>query len=317
MDLTFAGFNATNLNSVRLSNLSAALASASDKTCVYAVSGDLYYNNSSGTAIKITSAGAINVASLGTITGDYSSTSAAVSYNNTTKSYTFTQGTPNTTFYAALVAGNLVTTEQVSGGKSVTIQCPTGLAANYSLTLPASLPGSGTKFLTVSSGGVIGDAYDVDSLTLEISTNEMRVKDGGITKAKLATKSTGTSVAAGGVAISGSSGTFSTVSGSYVDVTNLSVTITTLGSPVVITFIPDGSTSDANAALFSTTSLGYFKVLRGATVVGITYLQTGANKAPPGAFKFLDVVAAGTYTYKLQAITDAAVSYSRMVAYEL
>lgn len=79
--------------------------------------------------------------------------------------------------------------QKAAGSNAVTLQSPGSLAAAYSCTMPAALPVSGTKFFTLDSSGNFGDAYDVDGSTLEVSSNSVRVKDAGITDAKLATDS--------------------------------------------------------------------------------------------------------------------------------
>lgn len=67
-DLPFNANNATLLRSLRLVTQSAVLSSATDKGCVYEVNGDLYYNNAAGTAVQITSGGAIVSPGSGAIT---------------------------------------------------------------------------------------------------------------------------------------------------------------------------------------------------------------------------------------------------------
>lgn len=54
-DLELNSNNLTETRSVRLEAQGAALVEASDLRCVYALGGDLYYNNSSGAAVQITS----------------------------------------------------------------------------------------------------------------------------------------------------------------------------------------------------------------------------------------------------------------------
>lgn len=58
-DLTFSNYSATNLNSAKFRNLSASLSGVSNSNSVYTSSGDLYFTNSSGVAIQITSGGSI------------------------------------------------------------------------------------------------------------------------------------------------------------------------------------------------------------------------------------------------------------------
>lgn len=188
--------------------------------------------------------------------------------------------------------------------------------------LAAAVAGDG---LTGGAGSAL--AVNPDNSTLEINTDAVRVKDGGITQAKLAARATGTTVAAGGVAISASCGAFTISSTSFADVTNLSVTITTTGRPVVLQLISDGNgTNDAAIEDNGTsTQLSRIKLLRGSTVIG-TYqvkdatLQVQAQMFA-GGIAHLDPVAAGTYTYKLQArggsTSTLSISYCKLVAYEV
>lgn len=146
---------------------------------------------------------------------------------------------------------------------------------------------------------------------------------------KLALRSTGTSVSAGGIAVSTSSGSFSTTSASYVNVTNLSVTLVTTGRPIWVGLVSDNVSSGAELVVFLNTgnAIGIFQFLRGATVVGVQNVQvsgTGSvvSAVPSGSLYCLDIVSAGTYTYTLQAlsaITGANVSVrnSLLVAYEI
>lgn len=69
-DLEFNDNDATELRSARLSNNAATLVTALDKGCVYRVGDNLYYNNSSGAAVQITSGTAV----VSTITGAFAVT---------------------------------------------------------------------------------------------------------------------------------------------------------------------------------------------------------------------------------------------------
>lgn len=59
-DLTFQNNNATNLRSVRLAINNATLGGIGDLNCVYDVSGNLWFNNGSGTPIQITAGSVVN-----------------------------------------------------------------------------------------------------------------------------------------------------------------------------------------------------------------------------------------------------------------
>jgi hypothetical protein len=121
--------------------------------------------------------------------------------------------------------------------------------------------------------------------------------------ANAVTRATGTTVAAGGVALSASCGPFSTGNLTLTDVTNLSVTITTSGRPVRITCIDDGSGNVANIS--SGSQAGFFSIIRDSTQLTNLEINTVpgslGNNMPPSSINHIDFVAAGTYTYKLQA----------------
>jgi hypothetical protein len=104
---------------------------------------------------------------------------------------------------------------------------------------------------------------------------------------------------------------FSTTSTSYVDVTNLTVSFTSTGKPVMITMIPDGTTSMVQVSrVGNALATATFKVLRGATSLNEINCGNGDSSAvqiqlPPGSFQWVDTPAAGTYTYKIQGLTNS------------
>lgn len=198
---------------------------------------------------------------------------------------------------------------------------------------------------TVAGNGLSGSAgsplaVNVDGTTITIITDTLQVAANGIAAAQIAnatitttqiaagtilgsniaaatlTKSldaamaTGSTVAAGGIAISSSSSSYTTTSSSASDVTNLNITITTTGRPVYLSLI-SGSTSSARIFLTSTSGstglTGTYNFTRGGVVLAAHTLRTLANAGtnefaiPVSGFNYIDVVAAGTYTYTFQA----------------
>ncbi len=160
--------------------------------------------------------------------------------------------------------------------------------------------------------------------------------DGTVTTAKLVAGAvTRPKLAALGQQVSASSAGFTTVSTTFVDVTNLSVTLTTTGRPVVVALLSDGAGTPAYVGAGITSVAGpndnaQFKALRGATEIAQFQLLlqvpsiTSAVElwAPPPGIMAVDVVAAGTYTYKLQAKAGnanvtAKVSLCVLAAWEL
>jgi len=153
------------------------------------------------------------------------------------------------------------------------------------------------------------------------STPVGSLSTGGITRAAMV---------AVGQQVSSSSGTFVTSSTSRVDVTNLTVTITTTGRPVILKIVSDGSlASECYIARSSATHSANLYLMRGATDISIHNIYILANGATAvgqtfSVYDHVDVVAAGTYTYKYQVINISSggtptitMSNLKLVAFEL
>lgn len=139
----------------------------------------------------------------------------------------------------------------------------------------------------------------------------------------------GTTAPVQGVAQSTSSGSFTTASASFVDVTNLSVTLTTRGRPVFVAIVHDGSASNALVGVdenSGVTANERIAIVRASTTISLfTLLASGATGAMNfrtlGSMFTIDLVAAGTYTYKVQILLGAGdlayMSNVKLVAFEL
>jgi hypothetical protein len=176
-----------------------------------------------------------------------------------------------------------------------------------------------------------------DDSTLTIDGDILKVKDAGIIVTQLGDASVETAKikdanvtqakrVALGQQVSSSSGSFNTTSSSFVDVTNLSVSITTTGRPVFIMLISDGSTTASNLGFLDTDNTGQvsYRLLRNSTEIARwTHYGTSSSNYQyiPATLPFIDVVAVGTYTYKLQATTSQSSSvfvYNfKLIAFEL
>jgi hypothetical protein len=287
-DLSFNGYNATSVRSVRLSNNSAVLATPLDLNCVYSVSGDLWYNTNAGTPIQITSGNAINVSSLRGIGGDYlTSTTADIYYTASTKTFAFWA---DTNLFADIDCGGITVHQTgVTSAPGVSLLSPVGLGASYTLTLPAALP-SPTKFLTLDSSGNIGNAITGDGTTISITGTTMSIPDGGISRAKLAALNIG-SQANTSTALS-----------------SMTLSITTLGRPVMVILTPDG----VDRGAVSSISAGTFQINRAGSYILKSYNGSAFyNKT----IMFVDTPAAGTYTYAC-AGSPTVVGY-KLICYEL
>jgi hypothetical protein len=202
------------------------------------------------------------------------------------------------------LAAYLITQYLFNGSHSVALAASASLATDYTLTLPTGLPVSGSRFLLVDNTGQSTLSVDVDNSTLEVSGSTLRVKDAGITRAKLASL---------GQTITSSSGTFSTTS--ETQITNFSAAITTTGRPVFIGIISDGSGNDSYIEGASSYTIRF---KRSGTNIG-RHTGVSAGKLPSSSYSHIDDVAAGTYTYTItiQSASTVSVNYSKMVVYEM
>lgn len=189
-------------------------------------------------------------------------------------------------------------------------------------------PPTGTGNIDVSYGtaATIGTPGAGTVTANELATNAVstvKIQANAVTKDKLA---------ALGQQLSSSSGSYSTASTSIVDVTNLTVTITSTGRPIKLEIVPDGSAnsmwlsaSRANADADVTVSIirdNTTTVYRDRTYVTAT---SAANIYGPIRTPLTtDIIAAGTYTYKIQIVNNISGSspaaffqYAKLLAYEI
>lgn len=289
-NLTMNSFNLTSIGALTLSPNANTPANGS----LYESGVDLYYIDGSGNVIRITQSGSVT-GSAGTITGLPSGTASA-SFGSAT--FTF-QSATNT---AANIDGGAFIFRNTSPNSTygVTLSAPSALASNYSLTLPI-LPAQ-TNVMTLDTSGNMGSTTWND-----IANNR--------------TRSTGTTVAVGGVAISASCGVFDTSSTTLTAVTNLAVTLTTSGRPIHVVLSANG-TEGAPSNINTSDTTAEIALFRGATNIATWIIAAAAIfDTGPGTL-VIDPQTAGTYTYTLKAkVFNGAkiveVAYYNLVAYEL
>lgn len=177
--------------------------------------------------------------------------------------------------------------------------------ANMGILVPAS--GEADYPTTQSTGFTTIDQHDhttgkgVQIPAGGIASNAVttvKILDANVTRAKLA---------AVGQQVSASCALFATASTTLVDVTNLSISITTTGRPVVVGLIHDGDAVNGSqiyqnaVAGVPTQSDLLLSFMRGATLIA-NYRVAGPYFPifPASAFNYLDAPAAGVYTYKVQ-----------------
>ena len=204
----------------------------------------------------------------------------------------------------------------------------------------AAITGAQLASNSVSTVNLANGAITASKLAPD-AVSPTQLQDASVTQPKLALRSIGTNVPAGGVAISLSSGIFTsnlTTSTTPVNVPNLSVTMMTTGRPVCLGLISDGtlgtSVSGTGSAISvagpSTYGGGEVECIfvRGTNVISSNRLIVSQGQAittgihlPCSAVQFLDTPPAGTHNYRFQirSLNGHTVTVYRvkLIAYEL
>ena len=152
-DLEFNQNDATELRTLAFDSGSAATTTG-DTRALYHSGGDIYWRNATGTAVQITDGTSVKTAA-GSITGDMTSTNAALRYASTSKTFSLvgdTTTSPDT--IAKLLCSNVVLYKYGTGGDVannnyyVTLQYVGTSAGTYTLTFPDE---TGTLLTTATS----------------------------------------------------------------------------------------------------------------------------------------------------------------------
>jgi hypothetical protein len=324
-DFSNNNFNIANLRSTRYTNNGSPLGTPSDVTELYVAGGNLYYNNQLGQQVQITAGASLNAGSIGGIGGDYVTANALVYFTSLSDSYSFTS---SGNLFANMFSGALKIFPTGTNSFGIGIAAPGGLSANYNLTLPSSLPTS-PSFLAVNNAGTVLQ-WTPDNSTIEVSGTTVQVKDQGITQAKKAIRATGQTVGAGGFAISPTSGAqnFSYTAG-FQTISNLTVTITTLGNPVIVGLVCDQTVTQPYTGVYVGTGTGSGQnwavdIINTTTSTHNIYEYQGAvSNTTNIAVMTQDFAPAGINTYRvdinplINETNQITVQNYRLVAYEL
>ena len=316
-DLTINDNNLTSARSLRLQPQGAPLNGASDIGALYESGVDLYYNDGLGNQIRITQAGGI-AGTPGSIANLVPPASA--SYVSANQTFVFQSGA---NVPANIDGGSFIFRNITAGSNGITVQAPSALSSNYNIILPA-LP-SQTSVLTITSiGGMGTQTYDqIGQNMSSVGANAIQVTT---------TRATGTTVGTGGVAISISSGDFTTSATTPTSI-GIPITLTTSGRPVQLMLQPDGNALPSFIAVGASAGNvdgNLFYIYRNGVEVSRHILSIDANastilrsRVPPGAISFVDTPSAGIQSYQVYASagTDSGsftqMSYCTIVAYEL
>lgn len=155
-------------------------------------------------------------------------------------------------------------------------------------------------------------AVNVDDSTIEINSDTLRLKDGGITTAKILDANvTKAKLEPLGQQESASSGTYTNATDT--ETTVCSVSITTVGRPVMVLLASADTSDPPTAAIkFSTTSgsivgiSAYLSFCRDSTRISAHFINGAATVVHPyyympASLIMIDTPVAGTYTYSLKA----------------
>lgn len=153
-DLSFGGFTITSLGKLAFSAITAPTA-GSKNLFVNSADNELYWRSNAGVNVKLTAGASINTSLVGGIVGDYSAVGAALAYDDTNKQYTFKDQSAPTKKWVRLASGPVRIYEHQTT-ESVYIEHATAaaLAASYTITWPAALPGA-AALVQISAAGVV------------------------------------------------------------------------------------------------------------------------------------------------------------------
>lgn len=114
---------------------------------------------------------------------------------------------------------------------------------------------------------------------------------------------------------SSSSGTFTSNSAGQVDVTNLTLSFTVTGRPVMFMMIPESN--DTGSSIISVASNTLMRLQRAAGTLGSYLFAAGTDQ---GTYMWMDTAAAGTYTWSVQISpqgSNMAVNRYILVGFEI
>lgn len=250
--------------------------------------------------------------------------------------------------------GSVLTASQLNDEFNTAINCVNSID-NSNISISANI--EPIKIQSTIAGDGIGRdgstgvlSVNADDLTIELDSDELRVKDLGISSSKLAADSVTTSkildlnvtaakmatnsiatasiqdgsvtpakLSAVNNAVSSSSGSISTSSYSFSDATNLNVNLTTVGRPVMLMVLSSSTATGTVASSFNCE----LSLDQDGTSVG-NYIQSiGVYAGPPIPIShFVAAPSAGLHTYKVRyrrvsGDYNCSLSNLKLVAYEL
>ena len=160
-DLAFASFRATGVGALKLTNLGATLTGSTNSTSVYSVAGNLYFTNSAGSAVQITSGGSVvsSPASLTSVQSTNINTNLVISAADTFV-YLLVDTTATRTITLPLSAN-------LASGRIYIIKDKTG----SSFTNPITVQVSGSDLIDGQSSVILNSSFSSTWLIADGVTN--------------------------------------------------------------------------------------------------------------------------------------------------
>jgi len=164
--VAWGGYNITNMGELGFATTTTGTVAKGLRV----VSNELYWRTNGGVDVKLTNGNSLNLALVGGITGDYSSTDADCEYDDATKAYEMKQD-ESPDHFAKVKCADLHLYEEASGITNfVTVKSPGSLAASYTWTMPAALPAGNSLVQVDAAGAVTSDTslpdFDVGTITV-------------------------------------------------------------------------------------------------------------------------------------------------------
>lgn len=204
-----------------------------------------------------------------------------------------------------------LTTASVVESKLASAAVTTSKIADDAVTTAKILAANVTTAKIADSNVTTAKIADSNVTTAKIADSNVttaKIADGAVTQAKRA---------ALGHQLSGESGGGNDISGgwqvpatsTWTDVPNHSISITTTGRPIRIVLVPlpGGTGFPAFLSASNNGTSAYVRATRDGSTVATTWV--GDAKIPPSSVEFIDTPAAGTYTYKIQALAVSGQSF--------
>jgi len=163
-DLPMGGYALTNLSKISFSTIAAP--SSGSKALFVGADNELYWRTNAGVNVKLTNGTSINTTLVGGIVGDYAAVGAEVAFDDANKRYTFKDQSSPSKKWARLASGPVRifeynTTESVYVEHAV----DAALAASYTVTWPAALPGAKSR-MYISAAGAVSFTPDDEVIAL-------------------------------------------------------------------------------------------------------------------------------------------------------